>query len=57
MKALAAVLAIAVLAGCVSLSDDARFGAVEQAVKERTGADTKWTRSDDEANSVRGRVK
>ena len=40
-------LMIAVLAGCVSLSDDARFGAVEQAVKERTGADTKWTRSDD----------
>ena len=46
-EALAAALMIAVLAGCVSLSDDARFGAVEQAVKERTGADTKWTRSDD----------
>src|SRR5688572_24937398 len=57
MRALAAALMIAVLAGCVSLSDDARFGAVEQAVKERTGADTKWTRSEDDANSVRGRVK
>jgi outer membrane protein TolC len=30
---------------------------VEQAVKERTGADTKWAKSEDEANTVRGRVK
>jgi outer membrane protein TolC len=46
-----------VLAGCATLSDDARFGTVEQAVKERTGADTKWLRSDDEAGSVRNRVR
>ena len=57
MKALMAALATLVLAGCASLSDDARFGAVEQAVKERTGADTKWTRSDADAQTVRGRVK
>ena len=57
MKALAAVLALAGLAGCATFSDDARFSAVEQAVKERTGAETKWTRTDDEANTVRGRVK
>jgi outer membrane protein TolC len=57
MRPLLAVLAAAALAGCVSLKDDARFSPVEQAVKERTGADTKWTRSDEDANSVRARVK
>ncbi len=45
------------LAACASLSDDARFSAVEEAVKERTGADTQWTRNDDQANTVRGRVR
>jgi outer membrane protein TolC len=45
------------LAGCESLRDDARFSPVEQAVKERTGAETKWTRSDDEAKTVRARVR
>jgi outer membrane protein TolC len=30
---------------------------VEQAVKERTAAETKWARSDREADTVRGRVK
>jgi outer membrane protein TolC len=57
MRALVAGLALFALAGCASLSEDARFSAVEQAVKERTGADTKWTRGDDAANTVRGRVK
>jgi len=50
-------LALLALAGCVGFSDDARFSPVEQAVKERTGADTKWTRSDEDANTVRGRLK
>jgi outer membrane protein TolC len=45
------------VAGCASLSDDARFGPVEQAVQERTGAQTKWVRSESEGDSVRGRVK
>jgi outer membrane protein TolC len=57
MKAFAAAVAALVLAGCVSLSDDAGFTKVEQAVKERTGAETKWARSDADANSVRARVK
>ena len=56
MKALLAALALLFLAGCASLSDDARFSSVEQAVKERTGAETKWSRSADDANTVRGRV-
>jgi hypothetical protein len=57
MRVLVAGLALLALAGCASLTEDARFSAVEQAVKERTGADTKWTRSEDAANTVRGRVK
>jgi outer membrane protein TolC len=50
-------VALVAFAGCASLSDDARFSPVEQAVKERTGAETKWTRTDAEANTVRARVK
>jgi outer membrane protein TolC len=57
MRALFATLSALVLAGCVGFQDDARFTPVEQAVKERTGADTKWAKSEDEANTVRGRVK
>ena len=51
------LLAVAALAGCATLQDDARFTPVEQAVKERTGADTRWARTEEEANTVRGRVK
>jgi len=50
----AGVFVVVLLAGCGSLSEDARFAPVEQAVQERTGAQTKWVRSD--AESVRGRV-
>jgi len=57
MRALIAAGAVLLLAGCASLSDDARFSLVEEAVQERTGAETKWTRTDDEANTVRGRVR
>ena len=57
MKTVGAVLLATVLAGCASLSEDARFGPVEQAVQQRTGAQTKWVRSEDEVSSVRGRVK
>jgi outer membrane protein TolC len=50
-------LAVFALAGCATFQDDARFSPVEQAVKERTGADTKWAKNEEEANTVRGRVK
>jgi outer membrane protein TolC len=56
MRLVAAVLLL-VLAGCKSLSPDGGFSSVEQAVVERTGAEAKWVRSEDEANSVRARVK
>jgi outer membrane protein TolC len=51
------IAGVLLLGGCASLSDDARFSTVEQAVKERTGADTRWLRSDDDAGSVRGRIR
>ena len=57
MRILVAALVALGLAGCASLSKDAGFGTVEQAVKERTGAETKWSRSESDADSVRGRVK
>ena len=57
MKSLVAALALLALAGCASLSEDGGFSKVEQAVKERTGADTQWTRSEAEADTVRGRVR
>ncbi len=57
MRLLIGASAVVALVGCASLSDDARFSSVEQAVKERTGAETKWTRSEREADTVRGRVR
>lgn len=57
MKALFGIAAIIVLGGCASLSEDAGFGEVEQAVEQRTGAQTSWVRSDEAADSVRGRLK
>ena len=57
MRTSIAALVLLALAGCASLSEDAGFTPVEQAVKERTGAQTRWSRSDEEADTVRGRVK
>lgn len=57
MRAFIAAIALLVIAGCASLSDDAGFGKVEQAVKERTGAQTKWARTAAETDTVRARVK
>jgi outer membrane protein TolC len=57
MKRLATFLAALALAGCASFSEDARFGPVADAVKERTGAQTQWVGSEEEAGTVRERVK
>ena len=57
MKALIGVIALFGLAACATLSEHARFSTVQEAVKERTGADTQWTRADEQANTVRARVK
>ena len=57
MRVVIAALALFALAGCVSLSEDAGFSKVEEAVTERVGAETKWARSDGEVDTVRGRVR
>jgi outer membrane protein TolC len=57
MKTVIVAMAVVVLSGCASLSEDAGFSKVEQAVKDRTGAETKWARTEGEADTVRGRVK
>src|SRR5918999_804147 len=57
MKAVTAGVAFLALAGCASLSQDAGFSKVEQAVRERAAAETKWSRSGEDASSIRGRVK
>ena len=57
MKRLAWLTLPVVLAGCATLSEDARFTPVAEAVQERTGAQTEWVKSDQAADTVRGRVK
>ncbi|TAN54403.1 MAG: RND transporter, partial [Betaproteobacteria bacterium] len=57
MKAILWFLPALALAGCATFSEDGGFGAVESAVRERTGQSTRWVRSGEEANTVRARVK
>lgn len=47
----------AVLGGCASFSPDGGFGSVNSAVRERTGQEPRWIRSDVEADTARARVK
>src|SRR5688572_3802801 len=42
---------------CASLSEDDGFSKVEQSVKDRSGEETKWTRDDAGAQTVRARVR
>ncbi len=56
MKRLLLVPAALAVAGCATFSGDGGFGAVASAVKERTGAEAKWVRSDEDAKTVRARV-
>src|SRR5712692_9656343 len=51
-----AFVAASILAGCTSTGPDGGFGDVNQAVSSRTGAETKWVRSDEDARAVRDRV-
>ena len=57
MKPLMAALALLGLAGCASTGPDGGFAEVGQAVTSRTGAETRWVRSQHDANAVRDRVK
>jgi outer membrane protein TolC len=57
VRPMLAVLAGATLSACASFSQDGGFGAVENAVRERTGREAKWVRSQDDSNSVEARVR
>jgi len=57
MRAAYAALCAASLAGCALTGPDGGFGEVSQAVNTRTGVETKWVRSPEEADAVRERVK
>jgi outer membrane protein TolC len=47
----------ALLAGCATFSEDGGFVTVQRMVKERTGQDARWVRSEDDASSVRTRTR
>jgi len=57
MKTISIAALALLIGGCASFSPDGGFGSVESAVRERTGQSAQWVRSEDEANSVRARVK
>ena len=56
-RAIVCALAAVLSAGCVSFSEDGGFGEVGSAVKERTGAESVWVRSDEDAKLVADRVR
>ena len=57
MKAIAAAVAALGVAGCASTGPDAGFADVGNAVSSRTGAQTQWIRSEQQADAMRERVK
>ena len=57
MRAVMGLAAVLALAACASTGPDGGFGEVGQSVSQRTGAETKWVRSQQDADAVRGRVK
>jgi len=58
MRSAACTALVALLAGgCASFSPDGGFDAVGSAVRSRTGQDARWVRSEQDANTVRARVR
>jgi hypothetical protein len=51
-----AVLAVAVLGGCASFSQDGGFAGIEQTASERLGKEVQWARSDSETSTAQERV-
>jgi outer membrane protein TolC len=51
------LLAVFVLAGCASFSDDGGFNTVNQAAQQRLNKETSWTRSEQDADNVARRVR
>ena len=52
----APVVTAVLLGGCATFSEDGGFGTVETTVRERTGQQARWVRSESDADSVRARV-
>jgi outer membrane protein TolC len=52
----AAACVALLLGGCASFSEDGGFGAVRDTVRERSGKDIAWPRTDDEQGAVATRV-
>ena len=57
MRTAIVAFASLLLAGCATFSEDGGFGTVQRTVKERTGQEARWVRTDDEANAVRVRTR
>lgn len=53
----AAAAVALLLSGCATFSNDGGFGAVAQATKARSGADTRIARSDDDRRALEGEVR
>lgn len=53
----AAMGAITVLGGCVSLSEDNGFSNIQNEAKARLGKDLRWARNDSERESIRAQIK
>lgn len=56
-RAWSCMLAVLLLAGCASFSEDGGFGKVQSVARERLDKETKWIRSDKDAASAHQAVK
>ena len=56
-SSIACALAAVIAGGCATFSEDGGFGEVSIALKERTGAESVWVRSDEDAKLVAERVR
>ncbi len=55
---IAALVALALLGGCATLSEDSGFGSVQSATSERgLGQETKWIKTDQDADNARASVR
>ncbi|MDB5768979.1 MAG: copB [Collimonas fungivorans] len=52
LRPFAFAASVVLLGGCASLSQDGGFSSVQSLVKERSGQDLKWVKSEDDAASV-----
>lgn len=57
MRAISIVVSAMVLSGCATFSEDGGFGLVQRTVKERTGQEPRWVRTDDDASAIRTRTR